>query len=93
MPEKGSDAIFVMLKFLSVWKSLSAHTFKRNFYIYKNGRETMICILQTVCPTAIFHFQFSTFNLKKLPLGHLRSRLETTVFTNRERRLAVHFQF
>ena len=30
----------------------------------------MICILQTVCPTAIFNFPFSTFNLKKLPLGH-----------------------
>ncbi len=28
----------------------------------------MICILQTVCPTAIFHFQLSI--LKKLPLGH-----------------------
>jgi len=26
MPEKGSDAIFVMLKFLFVWKSLSAQT-------------------------------------------------------------------
>ena len=26
MPEKGSDAIFVMLKFLSVWKSLSPKT-------------------------------------------------------------------
>jgi len=30
----------------------------------------MICIFQTVCPTAIFNFPFSTFNLKKLPLGH-----------------------
>lgn len=26
MPEKGSDAIFVMLKFFSVWKSLSPKT-------------------------------------------------------------------
>ena len=26
MPEKGSDAIFVMLKFLPVWKSLSPQT-------------------------------------------------------------------
>ena len=26
--------------------------------------------LQTVCPTAIFNFPFSTFNLKKLSLGH-----------------------
>ena len=48
----------------------SAHTFKRNFYIYKNSRATMICILQTVCPTAIFNFTFSTFNFKKLPFGH-----------------------
>ncbi len=40
----------------------SAHTFKRNFYIYKNSRATMICILQTVCPTVIFNFPFSTFN-------------------------------
>ena len=30
----------------------------------------MICILQTVCPTAIFNFPFSTFNFKKLPFGH-----------------------
>ena len=30
----------------------------------------MICILQTVCPTTIFNFPFSTFNLKKLTLGH-----------------------
>ena len=49
---------------------ISASTFKRNFYIYKNSRATMICILQTVCPTTILHFQFSTFNFKKLPLGH-----------------------
>ena len=48
----------------------SAHTFKRNFHIYKNSRATMICILQTVCPTVIFNFPFSTFNFKKLPLGH-----------------------
>ena len=36
-----------------------------NFHIYKNSRATMICILQTVCPTAIFNFPFSTFNFKK----------------------------
>ena len=28
----------------------------------------MICILQTVCPTTILHFQLSIF--KKLPLGY-----------------------
>ena len=35
-------------------------------------RSGIICFftLQTVCPTAIFHFPFSTFNLNKLPLGH-----------------------
>ena len=35
MPEKGSDAIFVMLKFLSVWKSLSARTASRRSQFVK----------------------------------------------------------
>ena len=46
--EEPTEAVFEILK--------------RNFYIYKNSRATMICILQTVCPTAIFNFPFSTFN-------------------------------
>ena len=34
-------------------------------------RSGIICFftLQTVCPTAIFHFQFSILHLNKLPLG------------------------
>ena len=42
-------------------------------------RSGIICFftLQTVCPTAIFHFQFSILHLIK------------TVYTNWERRLAV----
>ena len=39
--------------------------------------HNMFFTLQTVCPTTIFHFQFSILHLIK------------TVFTNRERRLAV----
>ena len=70
-------------------RMISAHTFKRNFYIYKNSRATMICILQTVCPTAIFNFPFSTFNFKKLSLGHNMFFTLQTVYTKGERRLAV----
>jgi hypothetical protein len=45
--------------------------------------------LQTVCPTAIFNFPFSTFNFKKLSLGHNMFFTLQTVYTKGERRLAV----
>ena len=35
-----------------------------------NGTYRVFFRLQTVCPTAIFNFPFSTFNFKKLPFGH-----------------------
>ena len=48
----------------------------------------MICILQTVCPTAIFNFIFSTFNFKKTSAraycklsSLIRSRRHTAVGT------------
>jgi len=42
MPEKGSDAIFVMLKFLSVCKSLSARTASRRTQFVKT-----VCNIKT----------------------------------------------
>lgn len=29
----------------------------------KNGRATQLCVLQSNCPTKIFYFPFSIFNL------------------------------
>lgn len=29
----------------------------------KNGRATLLCVLQSNCPTEIFYFTFSIFNL------------------------------
>ena len=57
-----SKHMCVDIKFHQVGDNIRP-TFKSNFHIYKNSRATMICILQTVCPT-------TTFNFKKLSLGH-----------------------
>ena len=43
--------------------------YSNNFHIYKNGRETMFCILHTCYPTFIFNFPFSNFNLKNFRSG------------------------
>ena len=43
--------------------------YNNNFHIYKNGRETMFCILHTCYPTFIFNFPFSIFNLKNFRSG------------------------
>lgn len=43
--------------------------YSNNFHIYKNGRETMFCILHTCYPTFIFNFPFSNFNLKNFCSG------------------------
>ena len=45
--------------------------------------------LQTICLTAIFNFPFSTFNFKKLSLGHNMFFTLQTVFQT----LIFHFQF
>ena len=76
-------------KYSSSGRIIFALTFKRNFYIYKNSRATMICILQTVCPTAIFNFPFSTFNFKKLSLWHNMFFYITNCLHELVRRLAV----
>ena len=58
--------IFIINFLLSLGgRPMNAPTFKRNFYIYKNSRATMICTLQTVFPTLIFHFPFSILHLIK----------------------------
>ena len=49
----------------------------------------MLCIMQTCCPTIIFNFQFSIFNLKKSRLKGLNTNPNQTIFTNWERRLAA----
>ena len=54
-----------------------------------NGTYRVFFCLQTVCPTAIFNFPFSTFNFKKLSLWHNKFFTLQTIYTNWERRLAV----
>jgi len=49
---------------------ISASTFKRNFYIYKNNRATMICILQLSARPQFYIFNFQLSILKRLLLGH-----------------------
>ena len=46
-------------------------------------------ILQIIFPTSIFNFPFSTFNFKKLPLGHNVFLILQTVFTNGVQRHAA----
>jgi hypothetical protein len=50
-------------------------------------RSGIICFftLQTVCPTAIFHFPFSTFNLNKLPLGRNMLLILQTIMHNAQK--------
>jgi len=43
--------------------------YKKPRYV-PNGTYRVFFRLQTVCPTAIFNFPFSTFNFKKLSLWH-----------------------
>ena len=45
----------------------------------------MFCIMQTCCPTIIFNFQFSIFNLKNFRSEGLNTNPNQTIFTNWER--------